>query len=268
MRLKKRVQEILDVAAADDIASRFFDVFLVALIAINVAALMLETVRPLYDRAPGLFRTLESFSVAVFTVEYLLRLWSVTEKPRYRHPLGGRLRFALTPLALCDLLAVLPFYLPFVGVDLRFARSVRLLRFFRIVKLGRYSVALQTFARVMTRKRAELVTILILLSLLLIFASSLMYYAENAVQPDQFSSIPAAMWWGMVTLTTVGYGDVYPVTGIGRLLGMAIAVLGIGMFALPAGILGAAFVEELQAKGSAAVCPHCGRKIGDQRLED
>lgn len=119
-----------------------------------------------------------------------------------------------------------------------------------------------TFGRVFSSKKEEVVTSLSFVLLLLLFASSLMYYTENGSEPDSFSSIPAAMWWGVATLTTVGYGDVYPVTMLGRMIGATVAVLGIGMLALSAGILGAAFVEELQEhKGRQKTCPHCGQPI-------
>jgi voltage-gated potassium channel len=177
---------------------------MLSLIGLNVVALILETVEQVHRSEPDLFRGFEVFSVAVFTVEYLLRLWSCTGNEKYRHPIHGRLRFALTPLALVDLLAILPFYLPWLDLDLRFMRIVRVLR---VAKLGRYSKALSTFGRVASAKSAELLTIFSILIILLIIASSLMYYAENDAQPDKFSSIPAAMWWGIATLTTIGYGD-------------------------------------------------------------
>src|SRR5690606_1703563 len=129
--------------------------------------------------------------------------------------------------------------------DLRVFRSVRLVRVFRIAKLARYSEALRMFGRVIARKREELLTVLLVAFVLLLIASTLMYYIEGDVHPKGFGSIPETMWWGIATLTTVGYGDVYPVTPPGKVLGAIIAVLGIGLFALPTGILGAAFVEDL-----------------------
>jgi voltage-gated potassium channel len=268
MRIKQRVHEVLEPPRPGDRTARSVGVLLLALIALNVAALVLETVEAVHSRAPRLFAALEAVSVAVFSLEYVLRLWSTTASEEFRHPFFGRLRFALTPLALCDLLSILPFYLPFAGVDLRFVRAVRLLRFFRLAKLGRYSLALQTFGLVLRRKKEELVTMLLLLLLLLVFSSSAMYFVENPSQPEAFSSIPQAMWWGIATLTTVGYGDIYPVTGLGRVLGSIIAILGIGVFALPAGVLGAAFVEELQRRKRPEACPHCGKPLSGARAGD
>jgi voltage-gated potassium channel len=145
-----------------------------------------------------------------------------------------------------DLVAIAPFFLASLGVDLRFLRVLRLFRMFRILKLGRYSSALQAFGRVFSRTRAELALVGFTLLVVLILVSSLMYLVEGKVQPELFSSIPAAMWWSIVTLTTVGYGDTVPITELGRVLGALVAIAGIGLYALPTGILGAAFVQEMR----------------------
>lgn len=221
---------------------------------LNSIALILETGDPIYQAAPAAFQTLETFSVCIFSLEYVLRVWTCTASPAYQAPFWGRLRYLKTPLAILDLLAVLPFYLSIV----------RLLRFLQIAKLGRYSTALQTIGRVLLAKRAELFILIGLLFLLLLGAASVMYVAENEAQPDQFSSIPATMGWAIATLTTVGYGDIYPITGLGKMIASVIAVLGIGLFALPAGILGAAFLEEFQSQKSEPLrCSHCGKVIRD-----
>lgn len=201
----------------------------------------------------------------MFTVEYILRAWSSTFSESYRSPVTGRLRYMLTPLAVIDLLAIVPFYLPFLGVDLRSFRALRLFRIVRIFKLGRYSTAMQLTGRVIASRGPELITTLSILLVLMLLSASLMYYAEHDAQPDAFSSIPAAMWWAIATLSTVGYGDVYPLTPVGKLLASVIALLGIGMFALPTGILGAAFVEEIQrTKATRQRCPHCGRQLNGE----
>jgi len=260
--LRKRIWEILDVARPEDKASRAVHLFILSLIALNVVALILETVRDVHGSAPRLFRAFEVFSVAAFTVEYVLRVWSCTASEQFARPVRGRLAFARTPLAVIDLWAILPFYLPWLGVDLRFMRSVRFSRFFRVMKIARYSHTLRVFGRVFRRKKAELVAVAFIMFLLLLLASSAMYFAEGEAQPEQFSSIPASMWWGIMTLTTVGYGDVYPVTPLGKIISGLVAVLGVGAFALPAGILGAGFVEEMQSRRRRrAVCPHCGREL-------
>lgn len=261
---RQRLWEILEVAGPDDRASRRFDLLLMVLILTNVTAVVLETVGEFYGRFRPWFDALELFTVAVFTLEYVTRLWVCTEDARYRRPVLGRLRYALTPLALFDLLAILPFWLTLAQVDARIVRLVRVMRIFRIAKLSRYSVAIQTLGRVVVAKREELLVTLALMLILLVMASAFMYHAEHDAQPEAFSSIPAAMWWAVATLTTVGYGDVYPVTGLGRFLGAVIAILGIGMFALPTGVLGAAFLEEIQRrKEGERRCPHCGEALDD-----
>jgi voltage-gated potassium channel len=262
MSVRKRVFEIVEIAKPGDNLSRAFDIFIITLIALNVIALILESVQNIKAFSPRLFSIFECVSVIIFTVEYVARAWSCVEKPQYEKPISGRLRFLITPLAVIDLFAVLPFYLPFMGIDLRFLRILRMMRILRIAKLGRYSQSLQILQRVMAAKKEQLLCTVFVLVLLVIVAASLLYYAENHVQPEAFSSIPAAMWWAVSTLTTVGYGDIYPMTGLGKFMASIIAVLGIGVFALPAGIFGAGFVEEIGRREKPTQCPHCGKEIG------
>ena len=264
--MKKRVHQILEEAVPGDRASRAFDIFLISLITLNAVALILGTVEEIHELSPQAFFTIEVVSVAIFTVEYVLRVWSCTVDPRYAHPVTGRLRFMVSPIVLVDLLAILPFYVALFPnlhkLDLRLLRAVRLLA--RLARLGRYFSGLRTLSRVVHAKRSELLTVLLVLTILLFIASSLMYFAENGAQPDKFANIPQAIWWSVITLTTVGYGDVVPVTVMGRLLAGVIAIVGIGLFALPAGILGSGFVEEIRrSTDTVRVCPHCNREIGE-----
>jgi voltage-gated potassium channel len=267
---KRRTYQIVERVGADDREGYAFDLFIMALIILNVTAVMIETVETLAAPAARFLRAFEVFSVIIFSVEYLLRLWSCTSDARYAGPIGGRLRYALTPLALIDLLAIAPFFLEFLAVDLRFIRSLRLFRLLRIFKLARYSASMQTLGNVLKSRREELLVTLFVVLILLLFASSAMYYAEHDEQPDKFSSIPASMWWGVATLTTVGYGDVFPVTPQGKMLGAVIAVLGVGLFALPTGILASGFAEELQKtkKRASLLCPHCGRDVNEKPRSD
>jgi len=161
-----------------------------------------------------------------------------------------------------DLLAIMPFYLPLWAVDLRSLRVLRLLRVVRVAKVGRSYSSLEVIKQVCRSKKEELVLTSCLMGLLLVVSSSVLYYCEHEAQPEVFSSIPATMWWAVATLTTVGYGDMYPVTAAGRFCAGLIAVLGIGMFALPTGILGAGFVEAIQkSKQPHERCPHCGKEL-------
>jgi voltage-gated potassium channel len=260
-RLKARVHELIEAQALHSRLERGINFFLMGLIFLNVLAVVLETERPLGLRHRLVFHWFDVVSVMIFSAEYILRLWSCTESADFRHPVWGRLRYLLTPLAAIDLLAILPFYLPMIlSVDLRFLRALRLFRIFRLLKLGRFVKSLRTMKNVLKDKKEELVVAVFSVLILLVLSSSLMYFAEHGAQPEKFSSIPAAMWWGIATLTTIGYGDIYPVTLAGKLLGSAVAILGVGLFALPAGILASGFAQEIQKKKERS-CPHCGKEL-------
>lgn len=217
---------------------------LILLILANVVAVVLETVAPLAAAYPGFFYWFEIVSVAIFAAEYAARLCACTAGPReqFQHPILGRLRFALTPMAIIDLVAVLPlFFLLVLGLDLG---SLRLVRILRVLKLIRYSPAMATLGRVIYNERKSLAGALVIFLILLLMSSPVAYYAERAAQPKTFGSIPDAMWWAMAALTTVGYGDVTPITPLGRVIAGFVALLGIAVIALPVGILASAFVEE------------------------
>lgn len=265
-KAKRRAWVLLESNVGETRLDRVIDAFIMALIVLNVGAVLVETVEEISAPLSHYFRAFEIFSVAVFSAEYALRLWSCTADPRYAAPVRGRLRYATTPMALIDLLAILPFYLEFFALDLRFVRSLRLFRLFRAFKLARYSASMRTLGNVLRSKREELLVTLFVVVVMLVFASSAMYYAEHDAQPDKFSSIPASMWWGVATLTTVGYGDVFPVTPAGKVLGAVISILGVGLFALPTGILASGFAEEIQRtrKRETIICPHCGLDIAEK----
>ncbi|HII06959.1 MAG TPA: ion transporter, partial [Methanotrichaceae archaeon] len=239
VQIKRRIHEILESNDPEDRAARLFDVSIIVLIILNVFAVILETVEKLVTQYYyPFFLAFDLFSVAVFSIEYFLRVWSCTADERFGDsPIMGRLRYMKTPLAIIDLVAVLPFYLPFFFVDLRFLRATRLFRLFRLFKMARYSESMRTLGRVLTLKKEELTITLFTLLILLVLSSSMVYNVEHKAQPEVFSSIPAAMWWGIVTLATVGYGDVYPITPVGKFIGALVILVGVGMFALPAGIL-------------------------------
>jgi voltage-gated potassium channel len=261
MSIRERTWEIVEVARDGDTPSRNFDIFILTLIFSNVVAVIIGSVRSLEERWGTFLDIFEIISIAIFTLEYVARLWSCTVDHRFSRPILGRVRHAVRAMSVIDLLAFLPFYLPFLGLDLRSLRVLRLLRIFRLAKAARYYSSLNLIKHVFYNKKEELILTSALMGLLLVVSSTVLYYCENGVQPDTFSSIPATMWWAVATLTTVGYGDVYPVTIWGRLFASVIAILGIGMFALPTGILGAGFVEAIQKKKGNQVCPHCGKDL-------
>ena len=243
-RLQLAVHEVLEGGDNSGRLGRIVGAILVGLIFLNVVAVVLESVDDVMRRFASEFQVFLYVSLALFTVEYLLRLWTCTRHDTglYAHPVKGRLRYMLTPLALVDLVAILPFYLTmFTGLDLRFLRLIRLLW---VLKITRYLPAMGLLSKVLRRERRTLVSVMTLMLIILFIASSLVYLLEHESQPEKFASIPHAMWWGVATLTTVGYGDVVPITSFGKALGMLIMLIGIGAFALPAGVLASAFVEE------------------------
>jgi len=262
MSARQGVWRFLESTKDGDTVERAFHAAMLALIFLNVVAVVVGSIESVEARWGTVLYGFEVISVAVFTAEYLARLWACTADPRFQGAVHGRVRFALKGMSIIDLLAILPFYLPLVGVDLRSLRSLRLLRMFRIAKVGRYYSSLDRIKDVFHAKREELVLTSAFMLLMLIVSSSVLYYIENPAQPDVFSSIPATMWWAVATLTTVGYGDIYPVTVLGKVFASVIAILGIGMFALPTGIIGAGFVESVQrTKEPSAQCPHCGGEL-------
>lgn len=268
-RFQRRIYELLEVAHPEDTASRVTDLFLFVLIALNVVAVIIETVESVAARYATAFLYFEVFSVAVFTVEYVLRLWTCVADRRYARSFSGRLRFAGSWHAIVDVLAILPFYLPMIlPIDLRVIRALRFFRLLRFLKLSRYSESMRIFGKVLRSERSELMVALFVAGVLLVLGSSFLYLVEHQAQPEVFSSIPAAMWWGVATLTTVGYGDVYPITPLGRFLGAIVAVMGIGMFALPAGILASGFAREMgKRRDEPQICPHCGEPIEDTEAD-
>ncbi|GBE42475.1 cyclic nucleotide-gated potassium channel [bacterium BMS3Bbin10] len=242
--LRQRIHDILEYGSEHDPVTRLVNTILVTLILLNVAAFAAETMPDVGPRYRNLFELFNLVSVAIFSVEYVLRLWSCTEMPllRAQRPWRARLKFAMRPLLIIDLIAILPFYLGFlIGVDLR---VLRVLRLFRFLKLARYSPALVALGRVIANERRALFGALLVMLALLLFASSGMYFIERNVQPEVFGSIPSAAWWALATLTTVGYGDVTPVTSLGKAFGGLIMIFGLGMFALPIGIIATGFSQE------------------------
>jgi len=243
-RLRREVHDVLEVAGDAHPMGRVVNGFIIILIFLNAIAFAADTVPELAGRYRWEFAAFNAFSVIVFTVEYALRIWSAVEIPMLsRLPRWqARLRYAMRPMMIIDLLAFLPWYLHWLyPLDLRLLRVFRL---FRLLMLVRYSPALQTLGRVVTDEYRALLGALLVILILLLFASSGMYLIERHMQPDKFGSIPQAAWWALATLTTVGYGDVVPVTPLGKMLGGVVMLLGVGMIALPVAIIATGFSQE------------------------
>ena len=229
--------------------------FLVLLILANAAAVALETVASIYLNYEHAFRIFETVSTAIFLVEYLARLWSSVEQDAFSHPLTGRLRWASRPVALLDLIVIATF---FAHVDLRFLRLARLFRLLRVLNLEGMAGTYDRLKASIAMRKDLLLVSAVLMFIALFFSAALLYIFEHAAQPQQFSSIPATLWWSIVTLATIGYGDMVPITAAGKLCAAFTAIFGVGVFALPTAILTGAVIE---ASSRAEPCPHCGKFI-------
>lgn len=245
---RARTFEILERGRRDEVASRAFDIAIVGLILANVAAAVIGTVSWI-DAAYGEgLRIFDRVCVTVFIAEYAARLWTAPEHPALRHlpPVAARLRLAATPLMVVDLVAILPFFVELAaGVDLRVIRLLRIVRFYR---LARYVPALATIGRVVAAEWRPLLGSGVLFLGLLLFTAVLMNLAEGGLQPDRLGDVPSAMWWAIVTLSTVGYGDVVPVTPFGKIVAGLTMVLGIMFIALPVGIIATGFQAEIHRR--------------------
>lgn len=259
LTLRQTVFQLLDDEEWSHPASRWLYRGLVLLIVVSVVAAVLETVADIRHRWDFWLLAIEIVCVGLFTLEYMARVWVAVEDRagRYEHPLWGRLRYMATPMAIVDLLAILPTYMAFIlPGDFLLLRTLRILR---ILKITRYSPALATFEVVLVNERRSLGAAATILGVALLLAAGVLHHLEGEAQPEAFGSIPASMWWAIATLTTVGYGDVVPVTAAGRVAAGFCAVIGIGMFALPTAILGAGFASELQKRNFAATAAMIAR---------
>lgn len=245
---QRRIYEILEKSGgSEDWASKLCDGFLAALIVLNLLAISLESVDPLAEAYHPYFLAFELFSLVVFSLEYTLRLWAAPASRQAKTPLQARLRYAFSFHGLVDLAAILPSLIALfaTGADLRWLRVLRMLRLF---KISHYNSALEDLFSALKEERSSFAAALYLFLIAFFIASTLMHLAERALQPDHFGSIPAAMWWSIITLTTVGYGDVSPVSLVGKLIGGGTALMGVCTVALLTGIMANAFANQVQGR--------------------
>ena len=261
--VKRFVAAIFDRSQKPTKLSYALNFFLFSLIILNVAAITLESIASVRNRWHAELIAFELISVCIFSIEYLLRIWSAPENGDLAGETGREKRkaYVLSFTGLIDLLAILPYLLQLVGLSADM-RMLRVLRLARLLKISHYTSALEDLMSAIYSERKAFLAALYLLVLALFLSSSLIYVAENEVQPDVFSSIPETMWWSIVTLTTVGYGDVSPVTAIGKLIGAATAMMGVCSIALLTGIIGAGFSNQM-AKKKAAVALKVSEVLDD-----
>lgn len=262
--MKQRIYKLISKGSHGNKWNRVVDYIIMTLIILSVFSIIMESMDELNQQFGLYLYLFDVFSVIIFTIEYVLRIY-ISE---FTHPSSGRLKSAIkfitSPAGLIDLLAILPFYLPMlIKMDVRFIRMLRLTRFLRILKLNRYNKSLHMILEVFKEKRSELAVTGFVLFLILLMASFIMYYVEGDAQPEAFPDILSAFWWAIATLTTVGYGDIYPITSLGRLISGIIALLGIGLVALPTGLISAGFINKIEKNklANGTKCPHCGKKI-------
>ncbi len=223
----KRIEKIIN--------NRTFELFILVLIIFNVLCFILESEKSLQDSYKNIFYWIEVVSIGIFTIEYLLRL-----------SLNFNFKEVTKPLMLLDLAVLLSFYCSFI-VDLRFLRVLRVIRVFLLFKINKFHKALKTFASIIDSKKEELILIGFFFVISLILTSSIMYLIEGHIQ-EAFSSVPKALWWAVITFTTVGYGDIYPVTPLGKVIAAIVAVLGIALYGIITSIFSAGFVEEIEKR--------------------
>ncbi len=261
---KKKVHILLHPEIGKTKWDKTINGFIIILIILNVTAVILETVPSIHEPHTEFFRIFDLVSVIIFTIEYILRVWSCNHDSRYEHHIHGRIKYIFSTDALIDLLAIFPFYVHVVvGLDLRVLRIFRLLRFLRLFRLTAYMKSARLVKNVFKTRSNELKLSLVLIIFLIIIASCLLYFAEHKAQPHVFSSIPATIWWAVILVTSVGYGDMIPITVLGKVLTSVIALSGLAIFALPAGIITSGFLEEIRKSKREKInfCPHCGKPL-------
>lgn len=242
-KIQTRIFEIIEKGKKGDIASVIFDVIIMTLITLNVASVFIESFN-LPEGFSKLLKYFEFFSIIVFTLEYVLRLWTAPclypKIPSFK----ARIKYIFSFMALIDLLAILPFYVPFIiTIDLRVLRALRIFRLFRLLKFNRYTKAMSNVFKVLKLKSVELVSSVFIVIVLMLISSALMYSIEGSAQPEAFENAFSGLWWAIATFTTVGYGDIYPITVAGKILGGVVSLLGIGLVAVPTGIISSGFME-------------------------
>ncbi|MBB3699753.1 ion transporter [Flammeovirga yaeyamensis] len=260
MTARQRLFDIIEKSNGTNKTSKIFDIIIMSLIVLNIISIVLESHDWIYVQYEKEFILFEKISVLIFTFEYISRIITAKYKYPSKSKLAAPFAFIFSFYGIIDLLAILPSYLFLLHLDLRFIRIFRLFRLFRLFKFGRYNNALGILINVVKARREELLLTLFMTFILLLFSACLIFIVEHEAQPAIFSSITKSIWWAVATLTTVGYGDMYPITPIGNVIASFVAIMGIGLVALPTGIIGTGFIEEVSKnnKEERCTCPKCG----------
>jgi voltage-gated potassium channel len=273
--LKKTIFDVVERTHSHSKASLIFEYFMIVLITLNVIVVILESyseIKREYNEALQIF---DLISIIIFSLEYIARIWTADLLyPDINNSLRARLKFMFSFNAVIDLLSVLPFYLPLImETDMRMIRILRVFRMLRTLKLNRYSRPLTIIKDILFEKKQELLATLFLSFLLILIASTFMYHIENEANPEHFPNIVESFWWTVVTITTVGYGDIVPKTGLGKVVAGITAFLGLMVVAIPSGIISSGFLDKLQRERKAKearffkdkiFCPHCGEKLPEE----
>jgi len=267
LKIKNKIFDIIDPDNSNSVLSRIFDASIITLIIISVLSIILDTFEFLGQYSDLLY-IIEIFTIIIFTVEYILRIWTADMLyPDFGHK-KARFLYIISFMALIDLFAILPFYLPFfLPHDLIVIRSLRIIRIFRFFKFNRYTNVLSDIGEVFKKKASQLITSTFIVFLLMLITSILMFTVEHEKQPDVFKNAFDSLWYTIATITTIGYGDIYPISVWGKALSGVIAFLGIGLVAIPTGIISAGFIEqakrvsEEKEADKKCFCPYCGKKL-------
>lgn len=267
MSVKNRIYNLIRDDDDNDIYSNIFDGYIIFLIIINVFLVVLDTFN-MPNYYTKLSQQIEIISVIVFSLEYILRFWTSDLKFPHIDSYHSRLKFIFSFMSIIDLAAILPFYLPFVLIiDLRVLRALRIIRLFRVLKINRYTNSFSNILTVFKYRKYELLSSFFIVFLLMIISSVIMYSLENPAQPEKFSNALSGLWWAVATFTTVGYGDIFPITVGGKIMAGIIAILGIGLVAVPTGIISAGFIELMSHNkhedDQKSYCPYCGKNINN-----
>lgn len=263
--LKTRVFDIINDKDNGGKPNSVFDFFIIFLIILNTFIIFIETYPAIYHNYKGFLDLIEQITIVVFTIEYLLRIWTCTCYPEYAHPVTGRLRYACSITMIIDFFAVFPFFLTFImPLSPQIIHFLRLFRLFRVLKLLRYYGSIDVIYRVIKKDSQYLFSIIVILMVFLSFSSYLIYIFESEAQPEKFQNFDDAFWWAIETTSTVGYGDVVPVTDMGKFFSFLIIIVGIGLIALPTGVIASGFLEELRASKEGTedqTAPHLADEI-------